>query len=234
MWSAAASAASSVSDQVRNSQWSGTNTCAAPNKSRTSLVLSINAANSKVDWDLVQSYATHETSFRVKDVTLKNFGETMKRKGFQAALEQQDAFLRQTLVDVRPDILLVASKGVGVATYLVKKGVWSGPIVMLSPIPNACDHIDGDSWEAEWTSTMNTLIAHRLGPVAIGVGTSHDELLLIKDAMEETNVCGVISETTGVFELCPHWSLVTHEGDHGWRTMSEHAIHIAELIAKVS
>jgi hypothetical protein len=55
------------------------------------------------------------------------------------------------------DALLLQSKGVGIATYLAFHKIWQGPLVLLSPIPNACEHISGGSWEAEWNSTMQLL-----------------------------------------------------------------------------
>ena len=211
------------------------NATATQNSTPVSQVLAINAANGKVDWDLVNSFASSKFSFHVKELRLNKFGETMKNHGFQGALDQSDAVLRQSLTEIKPDILLVASKGVGVATYLATKGLWDGPVVMLSPIPNACDHIEAGSWEEEWASTMNILVSHGLNQIAVGIGSSHDEQILIKGSMEATNVCGRILGTQGhYFEKCPDWFVLVVKGDHGWKQEEQHAIHIAYLIYKVS
>jgi hypothetical protein len=45
------------------------------------------------------------------------------------------------------DALLLQSKGVGIATYLAFHKIWQGPLVLLSPIPNACEHISGGSMQ---------------------------------------------------------------------------------------
>jgi len=120
-------------------------------------------------------------------------------------------------------------------SHLAAKDIWTGPSVLLSPIPNTCNHIQGDSWEEEWISTLNLLILKNVGPIAIGVGTSSDEQSLIVDMIEEAQVCGSIygNEFRKKFERCLSWSLFSFPGDHGWRTETSNAPNIALLIDAV-
>ena len=138
---------------------------------------------------LVQSAA--QRPWMIEELRLPNFGPTMKEKGFQAALDEAEDLILSHLRASNPDALLLQSKGVGIATYLTFKKLWKGPVVLLSPIPNACDHILGGSWEAEWNSTMQ-LLAQGKDIVAIGTGTSSDEQDFIVQSMEDTEVCGKI------------------------------------------
>lgn len=151
-------------------------------------VLAIGAANSQIDWRMVQSLA--KRPWQIDELELHNFGPMMKEKGFQEALEASEDLILSSLRRLNPDALLLQSKGVGIATWLAFKELWKGPLLLLSPIPNACDHISGGSWEAEWNSTMQLL----RGPetpalarvVAIGTGTSSDEEDFIVQSIEDT------------------------------------------------
>jgi hypothetical protein len=217
-------------------------------------VISINAANGAVDWGLVEAAAPGATnssslSWFVDEIVLDGFGQIMKEQSFQSALEHFEPQLRSIFssggddASQNPlDALIVSSKGVNVLTYLASEGLWRGPFVLLSPIPNACDHIDGNSWETEWKSTIDTLVSHHTGHLVIGVGTSFDEQYLIVEMAEETRVCGqhvVLKElrTTaaggGSFEKCPTWFLQSFPGDHSWKNSAESAPNIAMLINRV-
>ena len=147
-------------------------------------ILAIRAANSLVDWKLVESFARQ--SWSVDDLELPNFGPIMKEKGFQTALEESEELILSRMKS-KPDALLFLSKGVGIASYLVFKDLWHGPLILLSPIPNECGHIQGGSWEADWNSSMHFLAPL---PVAVGTGNSHDEQDFIVKSIEETEVCG--------------------------------------------
>ena len=187
--------------------------------------LAINAANSKVNWSLVESFARR--SWSIRERKLERFGSLMRNQSFQVALEDSLEIVEDELKEV--DGLILSSKGVGIATYLTWKGLWKGPLVLLSPIPNACEHILGGSWEVEWKSTMELL--SRSGPVAIATGTSQDEELFVLESMEETGICGKLQRgsTTHTFEKCP-WILRSFQGDHDWKSDPENAQHIARLI----
>ena len=144
-------------------------------------VLAIRAANSEIDWRAVEGFSVARDRWHVEELHLENFGRIMKEKDFQAALEDSEDLLLQRLFQAETvDALLIQSKGVGIASYLVWKDLWKGPIILLSPIPNACEHISGGSWEVEWNSTMNLLLS--MEPVAIGTGNSRDEEDFIVDA----------------------------------------------------
>ena len=125
-------------------------------------VLAIGAANAVADWAQVEASSNSSKPWSIEYMELESFGETMKNKGFQAALDQAEASLLESISRVRPDALLVASKGVGIVTFLASQGLWNGPCVLISPIPNACGHIAGGSWEAEWKSTMKILVSTSL------------------------------------------------------------------------
>eukprot|EP00435_Cladocopium_sp_Y103_P030015 s2034_g7.t1 len=178
----------------------------------TERILAIGAANSEIDWTLVQSAATVQRPWLIDELLLPDFGRKMMEKGFQHALEDAEKLILINLFMKKPDVLLLQSKGVGIATYLAFHKIWQGPLVLLSPIPNACDHISGGSWEAEWNSTMQLLRSTQI--VAIGTGNSNDEQEFIVRSMEETEVCGKIRHgtTSHSFEL------------------KENAKHIARLI----
>jgi len=244
--------------------------CTTPsqqNGSAMPTVLNINAANGNINWTVVGSFASLSVfavgpSWTVKDVNLEGFGETMRASGFQAALEQSEQKLVKTLAEVQPSALVVSSKGVNVLTYLAAKGLWNGPTVLLSPIPNSCDHLGlpsggatqtDHSWEDEWESTMRVLVERNVGPIAIGIGTSADEQDLIADMMVETGICGnlVVSEDRddgeinagaapssssvpyAVFETCRSWSVRAFHGDHAWTSDPRNAANVASLIDEV-
>lgn len=196
----------------------------------TKRVLAIRAANSEIDWTLVQSAANVQRPWLIDELLLPDFGRKMMEKGFQHALEDAESLILSNLVSKNPDALLLQSKGVGIATYLAFHKIWQGPLVLLSPIPNACEHISGGSWEAEWNSTMQLLRSTQL--VAVGTGSSNDEQEFIVQSMEETAVCGKIRRGTisHSFELCPSWILRSFPGDHRWKEQPENAKHIARLI----
>ena len=156
---------------------------AATETAKNHRVLAIRAANSEIDWRAVEGFSVardRRDRWHVEELHLENFGRIMKEKDFQAALEDSEDLLVKRLEAEAVDALLIQSKGVGIASYLVWKGLWKGPIILLSPIPNACEHISGGSWEVEWNSTMNLLVS--MEPVAIGTGNSRDEEDFIVDA----------------------------------------------------
>mmetsp|Transcript_3594 Transcript_3594/g.4750 ORF Transcript_3594/g.4750 Transcript_3594/m.4750 type:complete len:274 (+) Transcript_3594:147-968(+) len=193
-------------------------------------VLVIGAANGWTNWSAVEAFA--EGRWKLQYADLEGFGDTMQKEGFQAALNQWDSKLSQTIKLLQPCAVLVCSKGLNVLTHLAKENVWTGPSVLLSPIPNDCLHNPGDSWESQWASSMDTLFSEVLGPIVIGVGTSLDEETLIVDMMEETQVCGSIDRTQypKTFEKCPSWSLYSFPGDHSWNKNIANAPDIALLI----
>jgi hypothetical protein len=205
-------------------------------------VISINAANGAVDWGLVEEAgstainSSYVPPWCVDEITLEGFGKIMKEQSFQSALDHFEPQLRDifsgTSSHKPPDALIVSSKGVNIFTFLAAKGVWRGPSILLSPIPNACDHIDGNSWETEWKSTMESLVSHHRGPLGIGVGTSFDEQFLIVEMMEESGVCGKV-KTNSFFETCPTWFLQSFEGTHSWKNDATNAPSVARLINKL-
>ena len=181
-------------------------------------VLSIGAATSTQNWHAVEEFSGG--LWRVDDVDLPGFGRIMSTQGFQAALDHSEPLLRRVF-STPPDAVIVRSKGVGVVTFLATLGLWSGPTVLVSPITNACDHIDGGSWEAEWLSCVSVLTEHAVGPIAIGLGDSHDEQQIILDEIEGTGVCGKLQRGRGgggdaldLFELCPTWCLRSFPGTY--------------------
>lgn len=210
----------------------GCNFAATETATATRHVLAIRAANSEIDWRAVEGFSVardRRDRWRVEELHLENFGRIMKEKDFQAALEDSEDLLFQRLEAETVDALLIQSKGVGIASYLVWKDLWKGPIILLSPIPNACEHISGGSWEVEWNSTMNLLVS--MEPVAIGTGNSRDEEDFIVESIQETDVCGHIRRgVTSTFEKCPWWILRSFPGDHMWKNAPDNARHIARLI----
>ena len=156
-------------------------------------VLAIVAANSEIDWRMVESASVKD--WLIDELPLPDFGQIMKERSFQDALDHSFEAIQGGLRG-SPDALLLQSKGLGIATWLASKGLWRGPLVLLSPIPNSCDHISGGSWEAEWNATMQFL--DPLRPVAIGTGTSSDEEEFIVKSIEETGVCGQIRRMAAV------------------------------------
>jgi hypothetical protein len=195
------------------------------------VVLAINAANGPVDWDYVESFAEDDEWWRVESLVLEGFGELMACQGFQAALDHFDALLQNAIEDVRPDVLLVSSKGVGIVTHLAVQGLWNGPSILISPIPNPSNHVMGGSWESEWQSTVQILVDYGVGPVIIAVGSTLDEKTLITEAIEETKTCGKLSN--GAFEDCPNWYHQVIQGGHDWKSNPSNARFIAGMITKI-
>jgi hypothetical protein len=155
----------------------------------------------------------------------------MASRGFQAALDHFDPLLQNAIEEIRPDVLLVSSKGVGIVTYLAVQGLWNGPSILFSPIPNQSNHVIGGSWESEWQSTVQILVDYGVGPLIIAVGSTLDEKTLITEAIEETNTCGKLSN--GAFEDCPNWYHQVIQGGHDWRSNPNHARFIAGMITKI-
>lgn len=206
----------------------------------TKRVLAIGAANHRLNWRSVEKQSSTR-NWTVDYLELEGFGATMSKHGFQRAIEESESLLRHTLRTTTPDAILVMSKGLNVLTFVASTGLFHGPAIMLSPIPNFCDHLAGEeeiesipSWEVEWKSSMQLLKkSFAYQPVAVGVGTSHDEQSLIVQMMEETQVCGDVRRHTDAiftFEACPLWLVHSFEGDHGWKNDSQNEKGIALLI----
>ena len=219
-------------------------TCSSSRSSpQEGLILSINAANGYVDWERVndlapQIHENHNRHWRVEELVLEQFGPIMKEQSFHAALEYSLPVLESTIQSKQPDVLLVASKGVGVLAYLAAKNLWiDKPAILLSPIPNPIGGmVDGATYQSEWNDTIRILRA-KLGPtqpLLMVVGSSSDEQLLITDAMEDT-VCGSVMETTGEFEHCTNWlHLVMPDGaDHTWKNLPKYQPVLAKIIEYV-
>ncbi|CAE7564770.1 unnamed protein product, partial [Symbiodinium microadriaticum] len=126
-------------------------------------------------------------------------------------------------------------------THLVEIRRWTGPSVLLSPIPNSCDHIAAASrtWEEQWLDSMSILRRHEISPIVIGVGSSSDEQMLILDMMEEAGICGPLvrrefATSTGAwFQECPGWEIFIFPGDHGWKQDPTNSMHVAFLLDRV-
>lgn len=206
--------------------------------SETRRVLAIVAATentnriNRTNWTLVESSRGSAPRWSIEEVVLEDFGTIMKARGFQVALDEFDETLRGALESVRPDALIVSSKGVGILTHLAQGGRWNGPAVLLSPIPNESDHVEGGSWESEWKSTTNTLVSRGVGPIAIGIGTSVDEQTLILESIEETGMCGNYLRGRQMFQKCS-WHLRSFPGNHYWKNDPANAQGIATLIDAV-
>lgn len=221
------------------------------------IVLVFGAANTWVNWTHVESFSSRK--WEVVFVDLAGFGDIMQTEGFQAALDENKPKLARAIKLLKPSVLLVKSKGLGILTSLVVDELWKGPSVLISPIPNMCEHVvkyssyseaDNDdfeieaSWELEWAGSINILIRHNVGPISIGVGSTSDEQTLIVDIIEESKLCGNINfsnRTTAekwsgnhrVFEHCKLWNLHTFPGNHGWASEVANAPNIAYLIDEV-
>mmetsp|Transcript_16204 Transcript_16204/g.23822 ORF Transcript_16204/g.23822 Transcript_16204/m.23822 type:complete len:239 (+) Transcript_16204:40-756(+) len=197
-------------------------------------VLYLSAANAANNWTAIESFS--DGTWSIAPVNLEGFGETMFQRGFQAALEEVEDKLRLLMRLLNPNIVIVASKGLNVLTYLASMDIYNGPTILLSPIPNKCDHIHGNNWKDQWTNSMKVLRDKVVGPIGIGIGTSSDEQSIIVDMMNETLVCGeTFEETNGqiFFQHCPAWFLRSFPGDHGWKNQDSNAINIASLIIRV-
>ncbi len=195
------------------------------------LILSINAANSALNYKLINSLSGG-SSWEVREAILDNFGAIMNEQSFTAALDHSYPLLKQTLEELQPDVLLASSKGVGVIAYLAsKKHLADIPIILFSPIPNPIDGlVRGDSYEMEWSDTISVIRQHNLGPVLVVAGSSTDEEMLITQALQEPSVCGEVSVKTGLFEKCADWRHVVVPGDHGWRALEENKLTVSKLI----
>jgi len=203
-------------------------------KQERDLVLSINAANSYVNWERINSLAGGQ-KWEVRELVLDGFGATMRDDSFTAALENCLDTLKEAIEDLKPRILLASSKGFGVIAYLASKNIWvKSPVILFSPIPNPIDGlVDGDSYESEWNGTIDVLRKSRLAPVMVVSGSSSDEEMLIGQAMREPSACGKMSPKARTFEKCKGWRHVVVPGDHGWRTLRKNEGVVVKLIDHV-
>uniref|UniRef100_A0A7S1Z3A1 Uncharacterized protein n=1 Tax=Trieres chinensis TaxID=1514140 RepID=A0A7S1Z3A1_TRICV len=194
------------------------------------LVLSINAANGKVNWDRVNALVA-VYDWEVQELVLDGFGTIMREESFHAALEHSYPILKSTLESTRPDALLVASKGIGVIAYLASKNLWiERPVILLSPVPNPIPGlVDGSSYESEWNDTISIMRQCNLNPILVAVGSSSDEEMLISEATQDTS-CGKVSYQTRSFENCKGWRHVAVEGDHAWKNVRENERLLAKII----
>eukprot|EP00588_Corethron_pennatum_P008575 CAMPEP_0194267778 /NCGR_PEP_ID=MMETSP0169-20130528/2217_1 /TAXON_ID=218684 /ORGANISM="Corethron pennatum, Strain L29A3" /LENGTH=196 /DNA_ID=CAMNT_0039008743 /DNA_START=102 /DNA_END=692 /DNA_ORIENTATION=- len=165
------------------------------------------------------------------------FGTTMHQGGFQAALDQSEDTLRRVIQLLKPSVVVVASKGLNILTHLADTGIYTGPSVLLSPIPNVYTLVSGETWEEQWSASMSVLADAVDGPIGIGVGDSPDEQSLIKDMMDEAGVCGSLEEEVVggrvSFRQCSNWFLRSFPGDHQWKNQRRNAINVASLIKEV-
>eukprot|EP00592_Proboscia_alata_P027183 CAMPEP_0194436294 /NCGR_PEP_ID=MMETSP0176-20130528/93797_1 /TAXON_ID=216777 /ORGANISM="Proboscia alata, Strain PI-D3" /LENGTH=234 /DNA_ID=CAMNT_0039256481 /DNA_START=71 /DNA_END=771 /DNA_ORIENTATION=+ len=180
----------------------------------------INAANSDFNWGTVDAYLDNGIEkYSIQELVLENFGQIMQDDSFQAALEHSEPQLRSVFASQSTsiDAVIVASKGVNVLTYLASNNLWNGPSLLLSPIPNACNHIQGGSWENEWESTVDALLSHGVGPIVIGAGTSSDEQMFIVNMIYDEKNCGSLAKGKSSgdkreFKRCPNWFVYSFPG----------------------
>ena len=68
--------------------------------------------------------------------------------------------MKGALENMQPDILLAASKGVGVMAYLGSKNLWANkPTILFSPIPNPINGLVRDNlYEIEWKDTIGVMM----------------------------------------------------------------------------
>jgi len=197
-------------------------------------VFSIGAANLSLNWTAVELFS--EGAWSVKHADLTGFGMTMHQQGFQTALDQFDDKLRRAIQLLKPSVVVVASKGLNILTHLADAGIYKGPSVLLSPIPNICNLVPGETWEEQWSASMSILVDAIDGPIGIGVGDSLNEQTLIKDMMDEAGVCGSLEEEADgrvSFRRCANWFLRSFPGDHGWKNQRINASNVASLIKEV-
>jgi hypothetical protein len=149
-----------------------------------------------------------EPSTRVTFEPLPRFGEIFKTDDIEEALHYAVPLVLRTCEQCRPDCIVVHSKGVAIVTYLFAHNLYSGAALILSPIPNKCDHLgldplsnDEDPWGAQWAAVLNIL---RGRTVAFGVGNSADEEVLIHEYLKPA-----AAER-------PNWLLRQAQGDHDW------------------
>ena len=198
-------------------------------------VLSINAANGYVNWERITAVFGND-EWQVRELQLDGFGHIMNEQSFHAALEHSYPVLESTIKGMKPDAILVSSKGIGVLAYLAAKGIWiERPAILLSPIPNPIDGlVDGTSYQSEWNDTVQ-ILRNKIGEkhaLIVAVGSSSDEEMLITEAMQDTS-CGTISPSTSNFENCTNWRHVVITGngnDHGWKNLQKNEWIIAKLI----
>lgn len=208
-------------------------------------VFALGAANGRTNWTLVEEFSKNNGSWSIAFANLPGFGNIMKQRGFQAALDKFHDKVVLAIQKLDPAVILVASKGLGIVTHLAHQGIYSGAVVLLSPIPNECNHVSGTTWEEQWTDSMSVLVNNGVEPIGVGVGTSLDEQTLIVDLMNETQVCGDLVEKSAddmaddddkgklAFERCPNWFVRSFPGDHGWKNDASNAVEIASLIDEV-
>ena len=207
-------------------------------------VLVLGTANGWTDWTAVESHINNP-DIRIVFANLDGFGDTMQQHGFQAAIDQHDQQLQRVVGILKPAALVVASKGLNVLTHLILTGVHVvGPVVLLSPIPNSCKHIPGQTWLNQWAESLRVMKERGDGneTTIVGVGTSRDEQSLIVEHMNETGVCGDLLPVSNdwsnqakapgdfLFQRCSNWYLRSFSGDHFWKNDAAEVAGIASLI----
>lgn len=155
------------------------------------------------------------------------FGKYFKHNNIEEALKYSETIIESFIRDKRPNLLIVHSKGITTITNLIFKNIWKGPIVLLSPIPNNCNHLslsalnnyddnDDDEWDIQWRSVIKILEENE-GRISIGFGNTTDEKMFVEDYVTEA------AKRNG-------WFLKKVKGDHDWLQDPDNWNSIGELI----
>lgn len=175
-----------------------------------------------IDWHIL-------TSHNVYVEKLPDFGRYFKTNDIEAALLYAEPIITDLISKLRPDLLVVHSKGVALITYLLSKKLWTGPILLLSPIPNRCSHLGfpgkvfesstEDEWTMLWRSTLHMLKKHDAA-IAFCIGDTIDEKVLIKEFVE--TAC----DENG-------WLFQKVNGDHDWLYNPKNWLTLHEIISLI-
>jgi hypothetical protein len=169
-----------------------------------------------VAWDRLQTKSPVRAEFEA----LPRFAEFFKQNDIEEALQYAIPLVLLAIQHHSPDCLVVHSKGVAIVTYLYTHELWSGPVLLLSPIPNKCAHLQTtaageDPWADDWASVLDILDNRR---VAIGLGDSIDEQVLIDEFIGPPA------------SKKPNWLLLRAHGDHDWPSRPESRSTLESLL----
>jgi len=186
----------------------------------------------KLEWNIISTKYKLNLTFEF----LPEFKDHFKPGYIEDALVYADPILRNLIQTTNPNILIVHSKGVAIVTYLAFHNIWTGNVILSSPIPNTCNHLsqfiekdnnknennkeeEEDTWLGEWNAIIKVLERIK-GKIGIGIGNSFDEEELIESYLLKASQQN-------------NWLIKKSKGDHDWLYQQENLPAIAELIEYV-
>ena len=179
------------------------------------------------------------TNAEVEFELLEDFDHYFYAGNIEASLQYATPIVMERLTNAHYNVIILYSKGVALASLLVSMGIWKGPMILLSPIPNSCSHlmnVQEDKqentnytdeiilYEHLWASIMKIFKESKLS-ICICYGDSVDEKLMIEDYIGGDKNQSNVSNVSNMKYRQVH-------GSHDW-VKDHHALSIIEECLKL-